>query len=68
MAIAVDGVLFFLGIKDQAGAYWGFFAMFILLFFGAGVGNVSTFQMIPAIIRQEILRLIPQLSGTEQSR
>ena len=33
MVAAVAGVLFFIGIKDQPGAFWGFFAMFILLFF-----------------------------------
>ena len=45
------GVLYFLGIKDQPGAFWGFFAMFMLLFFATGIGNASTFQMIPAIMR-----------------
>jgi NNP family nitrate/nitrite transporter-like MFS transporter len=49
MVAAVAGVLFFLGIKDQAGAFWGFFAMFLVLFAATGVGNASTFQMIPAI-------------------
>jgi NNP family nitrate/nitrite transporter-like MFS transporter len=68
MAVAILGVLYFLGIKDQPGAYWGFFTMFMLLFFGTGVGNASTFQMIPAIMRREIPRLMPQLSGIEQAR
>jgi NNP family nitrate/nitrite transporter-like MFS transporter len=58
MMIGVGGVLYFLGIKDQPGAFWGFFAMFLLLFFATGVGNASTFQMIPNIIRQEIDRLM----------
>ena len=51
MIAAVAGVLYFLGIKDQPGAFWGFFAMFMILFFATGVGNASTFQMIPAIMR-----------------
>ena len=55
----VVGVLYFLGIKDQPGAFWGFFAMFLLLFFASGVGNASTFQMIPAIMRKEMARLMP---------
>jgi NNP family nitrate/nitrite transporter-like MFS transporter len=59
MIAAVGGVLYFLGIKDQPGAFWGFFAMFMLLFFATGVGNASTFQMIPAIMRAELLRLEP---------
>ena len=54
MIAAVGGVLYFLGIKDQPGAFWGFFAMFMILFFATGVGNASTFQMIPAIMRKEI--------------
>jgi MFS transporter, NNP family, nitrate/nitrite transporter len=58
---AVFGVLYFLGIKEQPGAFWGFFAMFILLFFATGVGNASTFQMIPVILRQEVSRLMPHL-------
>ncbi len=43
------GVLHFLAIKDQPQAFYGFFAMFIVLFAATGVGNASTFQMIPAI-------------------
>ncbi len=63
MIIAVGGVLFFLGIKEQPGAFWGFFACFMALFFLTGVGNASTFQMIPSIMRQEVPRLMPQLQG-----
>ena len=43
MAVGVAGVLYFLGIKSWP----GFFAMFLFLFFVSGVGNASTFQMIP---------------------
>jgi MFS transporter, NNP family, nitrate/nitrite transporter len=60
MMVGVAGVLYFLGIKDQAGAFWGFFAMFLVLFFATGVGNASTFQMIPNIMRKEMERLMPQ--------
>lgn len=59
MILAVAGVLYFLGIKDQPGAFWGFFAMFMILFLATGVGNASTFQMIPVIMRSEIERLMP---------
>ena len=65
MIAAVAGVLFFLGIKDTPGAFWGFFAMFMLLFFATGVGNASTFQMIPSIMRQEVKRLMPGLDDTQ---
>ena len=54
MMVGVLGVLYFLGIKDQPGAFSGFFAMFLLLFFATGVGNASTFQMIPTIMRKEM--------------
>ena len=63
MIAAVGGVLFFLGIKEQPGAFWGFFASFMALFFLTGVGNASTFQMIPSIMRSEIPRLMPQLDA-----
>lgn len=68
MIAAVLGVLFFLNIKDQPGAFWGFFAMFMVLFFATGVGNASTFQMIPVIFRKEVGRLMPELSEQEQIR
>jgi MFS transporter, NNP family, nitrate/nitrite transporter len=68
MIAAVFGVLYFLGVKDQPYAFWGFFAMFMILFFATGVGNASTFQMIPAIMRQEIPRLEPGLSVAERTR
>ncbi len=68
MIAAVGGVLYFLGIKEQAGAFWGFFAMFMLLFFATGVGNASTFQMIPAIMRTEMPRLEPGMSPAERQR
>ncbi|MDF1606882.1 MFS transporter [Hoeflea sp. YIM 152468] len=63
MIAAVFGVIFFLGIKEQPGAFWGFFASFMALFFLTGVGNASTFQMIPAIMAREIPRLMPDLAG-----
>lgn len=62
---AVAGVLFFLDIKETPGAFWGFFAMFMVLFFATGVGNASTFQMIPTIMRQEVTRLMPGLDETQ---
>ena len=54
--------------REQPGAFWGFFAMFILLFFATGVGNASTFQMIPVIMRQEIDRLMPGLDPAARLR
>ncbi len=62
MIIAVLGVMQFLPSEASAtGNFWGFFACFMALFFLTGVGNASTFQMIPAIMRLEVPRLMPQL-------
>src|SRR4051812_9321852 len=33
MMFGVLGILYFIGIKEQQGAFWGFFAMFLVLFF-----------------------------------
>ena len=68
MIAAVGGVLYFLSINEQPGAFWGFFAMFMVLFAATGVGNASTFQMIPVIMRKEIDRLMPELTVPERSR
>ena len=68
MVFAVLGVIYFLNIKEQPGAFWGFFAMFMILFFATGVGNASTFQMIPIIMRLEMPRLMPHLSGQDLNR
>ncbi|MFV0243567.1 MAG: nitrate/nitrite transporter [Qingshengfaniella sp.] len=57
MILAVLGVILALG----AGSFAGFFAGFIALFFLTGVGNASTFQMIPAIMGREVPRLMPDL-------
>lgn len=62
MIVAVFGVIFFIGIKDQPGAFMGFFASFMALFFLTGVGNASTFQMIPVIMGREVPRLMKGLS------
>ncbi len=53
MMIAVLGVLFFLPSGDNAGNFMGFLTMFIILFALTGIGNGSTFRMIPVIFLQE---------------
>ncbi|WP_219933173.1 NarK family nitrate/nitrite MFS transporter [Massilia glaciei] len=50
---AVIGVLNFLPQAGAAGNFSGFFWMFMLLFAGTGVGNASTFRMIPVIFMTE---------------
>jgi NNP family nitrate/nitrite transporter-like MFS transporter len=68
MILGVAGVIFFLGMKEQPGAFWGFFGSFLFLFFVTGVGNASTFQMIPAIMRKEMSRLMPNADAVERVR
>lgn len=53
MAAAVFGVLAFLPHGSVGGNFWGFLAMFILLFATTGIGNGSTFRMIPVIFLTE---------------
>ncbi len=66
MACAVVGVLYFLpkGQASQfafpfgpaAGNFTGFFLMFLVLFCTTGIGNGSTFRMIPVIFLNQSLR------------
>jgi NNP family nitrate/nitrite transporter-like MFS transporter len=68
MMAGTAGVLWFIGIKDQPGAFWGFFISFLVLFFATGVGNASTFQMIPAISAREMARLMPDADPETRRR
>ena len=45
----------------EARSFPGFFAMVLLLFVASGVGNASTFQMVPGIMRREVDRSEPNL-------
>jgi NNP family nitrate/nitrite transporter-like MFS transporter len=51
MAGATVGVIYFLDIKS----FYGFLTMFLTLFVTTGIGNGSTYRMIPAIFREERL-------------
>jgi NNP family nitrate/nitrite transporter-like MFS transporter len=59
MALAVVGVLNFLPSGSSGGSFWGFFAMFMLLFLTTGIGNGSTFRMIPIIFHTLHERMNP---------
>ena len=61
MALGVIGVLYAIGMKGNPSAFPVFLASFLFLFAASGVGNASTFQMIPAIMRREVARLEPGL-------
>jgi len=70
MAAAAGGVLFFLPRDGGAGSFPGFLAMFLLLFLTSGVGNGSTFRMIPVMFLTFHERLSRGLepTGLAQSR
>jgi NNP family nitrate/nitrite transporter-like MFS transporter len=52
MGAATIGVMYFVDVKDFA----GFLTMFLILFVTTGIGNGSTYRMIPSIFREEKLR------------
>jgi NNP family nitrate/nitrite transporter-like MFS transporter len=59
LAAGVAGVLYSVGGFGAPASFPLFFAAFMWLFFWTGVGNASTFQMIPAIVRADMPRLMP---------
>ena len=63
MAVGVMGVLYAIGMKSNPNAFPIFFASFLFLFAASGVGNASTFQMIPVIMRKEVARLEPGMTA-----
>ena len=63
MSAALSGVIFFLVHKADPGAFAGFFTMFLALFFCAGIGNGSTYRMIPIISRT---RKLGSLKGAKE--
>ena len=61
---AIAGMIFFL----DARSFWGFFSMVLLLFAASGVGNASTFQMVPGIMRHEVDRAEPDLPEEDRRK
>jgi NNP family nitrate/nitrite transporter-like MFS transporter len=53
MGAATIGVMYFVETKS----FPGFLTMFLILFVTTGIGNGSTYRMIPAIFREEKLRV-----------
>ncbi len=53
MIVSVLGVMYFLPRNGTTGNFLGFLMMFIILFALTGIGNGSTFRMIPVIFLQE---------------
>jgi len=56
MTLAVFGVLWFLPSGGSGGSFAGFFVCFLVLFLTTGIGNGSTFRMIPVIFLSERTR------------
>ncbi len=55
MGAATLGVIYFVDVKD----FSGFLSMFLILFVTTGIGNGSTYRMIPTIFREEKLNGTP---------
>ncbi len=66
MVIAVIGVMYFLPSETNQGSFVGYFISFMILFITTGIGNGSTFSMIPVIFRTFLERLKPSKVGTEE--
>ncbi len=64
LALGVALLLVFLGLGNTAVGFWGFFLTFMLLFAATGVGNASTFQMIPVIFRIDRERAYAEREGS----
>lgn len=54
MTIGTAAVMYALVV----GSFWGFFLAFQVLFFASGIGNASTFKMVPVIFRTRHLSWI----------
>lgn len=61
--LAILGMIWFLTDDN----FWGFFGTVLLLFFVSGIGNASTFQMVPGIMRNAVDAAEPDL-GEPQRR
>ena len=64
MAAGVGAVLYSIGGWGAEPSFPLFFASFIWLFAWTGIGNASTFQMIPAIMRSDMPRLMPKADAS----
>ncbi len=63
MMVAAGGVVYFIGAHQ----FNGFLALFLLLFMTAGIGNASTFKMIPVIFLNQSLRRSKAAGETEDT-
>jgi MFS transporter, NNP family, nitrate/nitrite transporter len=63
MGAATIGVMYFVSTKD----FNGFLTMFLILFLTTGIGNGSTYRMIPSIFREEKRRESRGLGEAERA-
>jgi len=68
MAVAVFGVLHFMPQGGSGGNFPAFLGVFILLFFTTGIGNGSTFRMIPVIFLTERQRALGAANADQARR
>ncbi|NIF84831.1 NarK family nitrate/nitrite MFS transporter [Comamonas sp. Tr-654] len=68
MIAAVLGVVTFLPVGGIGGNFQGFLAMFIVLFALTGLGNGSTFRMIPVIFLRERTQAVAGQGADAQKR
>ncbi len=66
MVAAVFGVLYFLPSGASGGNFYGFMALFMALFVLTGIGNASTFRMIPVIFRTMRERELGPAPGADE--
>jgi MFS transporter, NNP family, nitrate/nitrite transporter len=66
MAAAAAGVIAFLPEAGKGGSFPGFLAMFLVLFATSGIGNGSTFRMIPVIFATHHERLAAAGGGARE--
>lgn len=66
MVLAVVSVMYFLPSDTHPGSFIGYFISFMVLFITTGIGNGSTFTMIPNIFKTFLERLHPSRVGTEE--
>ncbi|MDQ9090165.1 MFS transporter [Pseudoalteromonas haloplanktis] len=64
MIAGVIGVMYFLPNSGEQGNFWGFFSAFIVLFIATGIGNGSTFRMVPVIFLNQRKR---ELGDTDEA-
>lgn len=65
MVIAVGAVMYFLPSETREGSFMGYLVSFMVLFITTGIGNGSTFRMIPVIFKNVLEREHPNQVGTE---